>query len=104
MQKQRILIISGGFGGFFCAKHLRKPYRKHTHIEIDIISEINHFVFQPLLPEVAAGKLNVQDAVTLLRNLLKGVKVNLASVQSIDFCHSREAYQPFNKQLQIQDK
>ena len=84
MEKQRILIIGGGFGGFFCAKHLQKLCRKQANIEIEIISEINYFVFQPLLPEVAAGTLNAQDAVTPLRTLLKGVKVRLASVQSID--------------------
>lgn len=84
MQKQRILIIGGGFGGFFCAKYLRKLCRNDANIEIEIISEVNYFVFQPLLPEVAAGTLNAQDAVTPLRNLLTGVKVRLASVQSID--------------------
>lgn len=82
MKKPRVLIIGGGFGGYFCAKHLRKICR--NTVELEIISEINYFVFQPLLPEVAAGTLNPQDAVTPLRTLLKGVKVRLASVQSID--------------------
>lgn len=88
MRKQRIIIIGGGFGGFFCARHLEKicysRRQQQSDIEIELISDINYFVFQPLLPEVAAGTLNAQDAVTPLRNLLKNVKIRLASVQSID--------------------
>jgi len=54
-------------------------------LDIELISKINYFVYQPLLPEVAAGTLNPQDAVTPLRNLVKGVKIRLADVTDIDF-------------------
>lgn len=82
MNKPRIVIVGGGFGGYFSAKYLHKLCR--DSVEIEIISNINYFVFQPLLPEVAAGTLNPHDAVTPLRNLLKGVKVRLATVKSIN--------------------
>ncbi len=82
MQKTKVVIIGGGFGGMFTAKKLQKICR--GDLDIELISKINYFTYQPLLPEVAAGTLNPQDAVTPLRNLLKGVHVRLAEVTGID--------------------
>lgn len=83
MKKTKVVIIGGGFGGMFTARRLQKLSR--GSLDIELISKINYFVFQPLLPEVAAGTLNPQDAVTPLRNLLKGVHVRLAEVTGVDF-------------------
>jgi NADH dehydrogenase len=82
MKKTKIIIIGGGFGGAFAAKELFK--RGSKHFDIELISDRNYFVFQPLLPEVAAGTINAQDAVTPLRVLLPGIKIRLADVKSID--------------------
>ncbi|HEY6131121.1 MAG TPA: FAD-dependent oxidoreductase [Halioglobus sp.] len=82
MQKTKVVIIGGGFGGMFTAKKLQKISR--GDLDIELISKINYFVYQPLLPEVAAGTLDPQDAVTPLRHLLKGVHVRLAEVTGID--------------------
>ena len=83
MHTQKVVIIGGGFGGMFTAKKLHKLSK--GALDIELISQINYFVYQPLLPEVAAGTLNPQDAVTPLRNFLKGVQVRLAEVTDIDF-------------------
>ena len=82
MRKTKVVIVGGGFGGMFTARKLHKLCGED--LEIELISKINYFVFQPLLPEVAAGTLNAQDAVTPLRNLLSGVHVRLAEVTAID--------------------
>jgi NADH:quinone reductase (non-electrogenic) len=82
MPKTKVVIIGGGFGGMFTAKKLHKLCR--GTLDIELISKINYFVYQPLLPEVAAGTLNPQDAVTPLRTLLKGVHVRLAEVTGVD--------------------
>ncbi len=83
----RILILGGGFAGVFTAKALRRLARRHADVpvEIELVSDRNYFVFQPLLPEVAAGTINAQDAVTPLRLLLKDVKVRMGEVRHIDF-------------------
>ncbi len=81
--KKKVLIIGGGFGGVFAAKHLGQ-LAKNT-LQVELISERNYFVFQPLLPEVAAGILNAQDAVTPLRMLLPDIRVRLAEAKSINF-------------------
>lgn len=83
MSKTRIVILGGGFGGIFTAKFLRKYAR--DKVEIELINQTNYFVFQPLLPEVAGGAIAAVDAVAPLRLLLRGVKVRLATVRSIDF-------------------
>jgi NADH dehydrogenase len=80
---ERILILGGGFAGLFAAREIRK--RLGDRAEVELISEGNYFVFQPLLPEVAAGSITAPHAVTPLRALLKGVFVRKARVAGVDF-------------------
>jgi len=82
MDKRHVVIIGGGFGGAFTAKHLRRYAPKGWKIEL--INSTNYFVFQPLLPEVASGTISAPDAVTPLRYMLPGVKVRMAEVISVD--------------------
>ncbi len=80
--KPKVVIIGGGFGGLFTARKLQAICG--GELDIELISKINYFVYQPLLPEVAAGTLDPQDAVTPLRTLLKNVHVRLAEVTGVD--------------------
>lgn len=82
MQKQRVVVVGGGFGGAFTARYLQRFSK--GKIEVELINQTNYFVFQPLLPEVAAGTITASDAVTPLRVLLPGVKVRMADVEHID--------------------
>ena len=79
----RVLVLGGGFAGAFAARHLARRLPDDANVEL--ISERNYFVFQPLLPEVAAGTINALDAVTPLRLMLKGIRVRMGEVRSIDF-------------------
>ena len=79
---KKILILGGGFGGVFLAKKLYRASRKN--FDIELISDNNYFVFQPLLPEVASGAINAEDAVSPLRKLLKGVKFRNAEIKDIN--------------------
>ena len=78
----RVVIIGAGFGGAYTAKYLHKLLGKE-HV-IEIINRENYFVFQPLLPEVASGIINIQDAVLPIRLMLKGIDVHFAEVLDID--------------------
>jgi NADH dehydrogenase len=80
--RHRVVIVGGGFGGVFTAKHLRRRAGGDVHIEL--ISRNNFFVFQPLLPEVAGGNIHPADAVSPLRLFLSGVSVRVAEVRKID--------------------
>lgn len=77
------LVIGGGFAGVFAAQALRRKLSQNWQVEL--VSERNYFVFQPLLPEVCAGTINSADAVTPLRLLLKGVDVRMGTVTDLDF-------------------
>jgi|APTNR8051073442_1049403.scaffolds.fasta_scaffold03060_6 NADH dehydrogenase len=79
---RRIVIVGGGFGGVFAAKYLRK--RAGSDVQIELISQDNFFVFQPLLSEVAGGSIQPADAVSPLRAFLPGVAVRVAEVRRID--------------------
>lgn len=79
---QKILVLGAGFGGMFAARELHKLLGQRA--EIEIINNTNYFVFQPLLPEVAAGSITAMHAVSSLRNLLKGVRVRKARISSVD--------------------
>ena len=82
-RKKRIVVLGAGFAGMFAAKHLRRLAPRD--VEIELVNEVNYFVFQPLLPEVAAGNISASDAVSPLRLLLPGVKFRLARVRSVHF-------------------
>jgi NADH:quinone reductase (non-electrogenic) len=78
----RVVILGGGFGGVFTAKHLRRYVARD--LEIILISRHNFFVFQPLLAEIAGGSINPSDGVTPLRRFLPGVEVMVAEIREID--------------------
>ena len=80
--RRRVLVLGGGFGGVFTAKHLRR--RAGNAVDIVLISRHNFFVFQPLLPEIAGGSINPGDGVTPLRRFLPGVAVMVAEIREID--------------------
>jgi NADH dehydrogenase len=82
-KKKKVLVIGGGFGGVFAAKALEQLGR--GRLDVELVNRNNYFVFQPLLPEVAASTIHSADAVVPLRQLLRGLQVRLAEVMGIDF-------------------
>ncbi|MGP6088413.1 FAD-dependent oxidoreductase [Antarctobacter jejuensis] len=80
---QRILILGGGFAGMFAAREIKK--RLGDSAEVELINDENYFVFQPLLPEVAAGSIAAPHAVSPLRFLLRNIFVRKARVDNVDF-------------------
>jgi NADH:ubiquinone reductase (H+-translocating) len=83
MDKKKVLILGGGFGGVFAAKALSS--NGHDRFEIQLINDNNYFIFQPLLPEVAAATIHSSDAVAPLRLLLRHVRFGQSEVMGIDF-------------------
>ena len=80
---KKILILGGGFAGIYTAKNLQKMNLKG--FDIELISDNNYFIFQPLLPEVASGTIYSSDAVTPIRQMLKGIKYRNAEISGLDF-------------------
>src|SRR5689334_17194812 len=66
----RIVVLGGGFAGVYTAKHLTSLLGRRTDVEVELLSEENYFVFQPLLPEVAAGGIAATHVVNPIRELV----------------------------------
>ncbi|HEV8363499.1 MAG TPA: NAD(P)/FAD-dependent oxidoreductase [Gemmatimonadaceae bacterium] len=82
MTRARVVIIGGGFAGIAAAKRL-----KHAAVDVVVVDRTNHFVFQPLLYQVATGGLAPSDISVPIRWLLRSqrnTRVVLAEVTRID--------------------
>ncbi|MGH9082626.1 MAG: NAD(P)/FAD-dependent oxidoreductase [Acidimicrobiales bacterium] len=78
----RVVIVGSGFGGLFAARSLRG-----APVEVTIVSDRNHHLFQPLLYQVATGILSEGGIAPATRDVLRNhpaVRVQLAEVRSID--------------------
>jgi len=87
--KTRILILGGGFGGIYAARHLDKSLGRDPEFEITLISRDNFFLFTPLLHEVAASDLEITNIVSPIRELVHHVKFFCGDADSIDLSAKR---------------
>ncbi len=79
----QVVIVGGGFGGLYAAKALGKS----ADIEVTVVDKRNFHLFQPLLYQVATGKLSPGDISSPLRAILshhRRVKVLMDTVTDID--------------------
>ncbi len=88
-KKTRVLILGGGFGGFYAALHLDKTIATDKNIEVTLVNCENFVLFTPMLHEVAAGDLELSDIVSPLRQILRHVKCLEADVEAIDMAQRR---------------
>lgn len=84
MDKARIVIVGGGFGGVKCAATLCRELDDRK-AEVVLFSEQNHLVFSPLLAEVVGSSLNAIDVIVPLRQLLPQLYCRTEAVQNVDF-------------------
>ena len=59
----KVLILGGGFSGVGVAQQLEKFISKKNDLEIAMVSDNNYFMFQPMLPGVAAGTIEASHIV-----------------------------------------
>jgi NADH dehydrogenase len=85
----RVLILGGGFGGVFTARHLERLTRGDRSIEITLVSRDNFFLFTPMLHEVAASDLDITHIVSPIRTLLKRTTVFVGDVEMVDLARRR---------------
>lgn len=78
----RVVIIGGGFAGVAAARELRR-----APVEVTLVDRTNHFIFQPLLYQVATGALAPSDITAPIRWILrrqKNTRVLMGDVRRID--------------------
>ncbi len=79
----RIVILGGGFGGFYTAQGLERRLARGRH-ELMLVSNENYLLYTPLLPEAASGALEPRHLVVPLRSALGRTRVIVGDVLRID--------------------
>lgn len=96
MEKQRIVILGGGFGGVYTASELMRRlghiHKAKADVEVILVSEENYITFQPLLPEVVSGAVEQLHVISPIRRIAPGVTLYVRKVEKIDI---------ENKQVQL---
>ena len=80
--RPRVVIIGGGFGGISAARVLGR-----ANVDVTLIDRTNHFIFQPLLYQVATAALAPSDITAPIRWILRHLRnteVLMAEVREID--------------------
>ena len=76
----KVLILGGGFAGVGVAQKLESFISKKNDLEIAMVSDNNYFMFQPMLPGVAAGTIEASHIVNPIRRLCKKISFHRAKV------------------------
>src|SRR6188472_3940203 len=82
MNKHRVVIVGGGFGGLFAAKFLRR-----APVDVTLVDARNYHLFQPLLYQLATGILSAGEVAPPIRDILRrhsNVTVEMATVHGFD--------------------
>jgi len=81
-QRPRVVIVGAGFGGLAAAQALR-----NAPVEVTIVDQRNHHLFQPLLYQVATAGLSPADIAAPIRAIVKdnlNTRVLLDRVEGVD--------------------
>jgi NADH dehydrogenase len=79
----KILIVGGGYAGFYTAKKLEKHLRP-GEAEVTMVDPLPYMTYLPFLPEVAAGSIEPRHAVTSHRRHLTKTNLVTGKVTKID--------------------
>jgi len=90
---QKILIVGGGYAGFYTALKLEKRLRR-GEAEVTIVDPLPYMTYQPFLPEVAAGSIEPRHAVVSHRRHLRRTEILTARVTGIDHASKKATINP----------
>jgi NADH dehydrogenase len=84
---QKILIVGGGYAGFYTAFKLEKLLR-NGEAEVTMVDPLPYMTYQPFLPEVVAGSIEARHTVVSHRRHLKSTTMINGKMTKID--HSKK--------------
>ncbi len=79
----KILIVGGGYAGFYTAWKLEKWLRR-GEAEVTVVDPRPYMTYQPFLPEVAAGSIDPRHTVVSHRTHLRKTNIITAAVTGIN--------------------
>jgi NADH dehydrogenase len=89
-QPAAIVIVGGGYAGFYTAWRLEKRLRRRE-ATVTVVDPAPYMTYQPFLPEVAAGSIEARHAVVSLRRHLRRTRIISGRALRID--HARRVVQ-----------
>jgi NADH dehydrogenase len=89
----KILIVGGGYAGFYTAWKLEKWLRA-GEAEVTVVDPLPYMTYQPFLPEVAAGSIEPRHAVVAHRRHLKKTTVINARVTYVNHAEKKATITP----------
>jgi NADH dehydrogenase len=90
---RKILIVGGGYAGFYTARKLQK-WLGRGEAQVTVVDPLPYMTYQPFLPEVAAGSIEPRHALVAHRRHLKKTNVITASVTGIDHAAKKATITP----------
>ena len=78
------MILGGGFGGVYTARHLEKLCKRRPDVEVLLVSRDNFLLVTPLLFEVCSGTLDLRHCCFPVRAFLRTTRFGEGTVQSVD--------------------
>ena len=88
-----ILVVGGGYAGFYTAWKLEKKLRR-GEARVIVVDPRPYMTYQPFLPEVLAGSVEARHAAVSLRRHLRRTTVIAGSVTAIDHAHRTATVRP----------
>ncbi len=79
-----VVILGGGFAGVYTAMYLEKLAGRNSDFNITLVNRENYFVFQPMLPEVISGSIEIQHIINPIRRLCRRTNLVVRDVEQID--------------------
>ncbi|GGW97862.1 dehydrogenase [Streptomyces malachitofuscus] len=79
---REILIVGGGYAGFYTAWGLEKTLRK-GEARVTVVDPRPYMTYQPFLPEVTAGSVEARHAAVSLRRHLRRTRIVAGTVTGI---------------------
>jgi len=89
----KILIVGGGYAGFYTAWKLEKQLRA-GEAEVTMVDPRPYMTYQPFLPEIAAGSVDPRHAVVAHHAHLKKTNIVTAKVVGINHATKTATIQP----------
>jgi NADH:ubiquinone reductase (H+-translocating) len=93
-RRLRILILGGGFAGYYALRGLEKRLGRTHECEITLINRENYMLFTSMLHEVAASDLDASDIVNPLHRLVRRAGFFSGEVQDLDLEHKTVLVSP----------
>lgn len=90
---QHIVVVGGGYAGFYAAWGLEKRLRR-GEARVTVIDPRPYMTYQPFLPEVASGSVEARHATVPLRRHLRRTRVLAGAVTRIDHAARRVTVAP----------